>query len=257
MTVADSGPPAPRAAGLGRLLLVRHGQARVDAGLTEGYDRLSDLGWRQAALLGQHWLESGTVFARVFVGPLRRQRETAEAVGRVFTEAGVEWPEPVVLEDLAEHRGTHAFAELLPRLAARDDDLGELARELEAAGGGIGSLYLKVYRHAVRRWARGEMPEADRRFESWRGFRRRVEAAVTAMVDGAERERPVAAFTSGGPVASAAAATLGLGDETTLELSWVVQNCSSTELLFSPSRVTLKSFNDHSILAAAGMATFI
>ena len=243
--------------GLGRLLMVRHGQARVDAGLTDGYDRLSDLGWRQAELLGRHWLDAGVVFDRTFVGPLRRQRETAEAVARVFAASGVELPQPVVIEDLAEHRGTHAFAELLPRLASRDDELGELARRLERAGGKVGSLYLKVYRHAVRRWARGELPEADRRYESWRGFRRRVEEAVGAMVAGVETGRMVGAFTSGGPVAAAAASTLDLADEATLELSWVVQNCSTTELLFSPSRLTLKSFNDHSVMAAAGMATFI
>ncbi len=255
--VAASGPPASRAAGLGRLLLVRHGQARVDAGLTAGYDRLSELGWKQAEILARHWLACGEVFARVYVGPLRRQRETAEAVGRVFTDAGVEWPAPVVVDDLAEHRGTHAFAELLPRMAARDDELGRLARELEASGGGVGAPYLKLYRHAARRWARGEMPEADALFESWPSFRRRIEAAVAAMVDGAPRERPLAAFTSGGPVAAAAAATLGLGDEATLELSWVVQNCSASELLYSPSRLTLKSFNDHSVLAAVRMSTFI
>lgn len=247
----------PRAPGFGRLLLVRHGQARVDAGLTAGYDHLSELGWKQAELLGRHWADAGLVPDRVFVGPLRRQRETAEAVARVAAECGVAWPGPAQIEDLAEHRGTHAFAELLPRLAARDDELGELARRLQDAGGGVGGLYLKVYRRTVRLWARGELPEADERHESWRGFRRRVEAAVAAMVDGVEPGRRIVAFTSGGPVAAAAAATLGLGDEKTLELSWVVLNCSSTELLFSPSRVTLKSFNDHSLLEAAGMATYI
>jgi len=46
-----------------------------------------------------------------------------------------------------------------------------------------------------------------------------------------------------------------LDDEKALELSWLVQNTTLTELLFSANRVSLRSFNAHSRLAAPDLVT--
>ncbi|WP_281172852.1 phosphoglycerate mutase family protein [Roseicyclus elongatus] len=67
---------------MGELVLVRHGQANSAANDEAGYDRLSDLGHQQAAWLGA-WLRSHDApFDEVFMGGLRRHRETAEGSGR-------------------------------------------------------------------------------------------------------------------------------------------------------------------------------
>ncbi|PHQ84623.1 MAG: histidine phosphatase family protein [Thalassobium sp.] len=66
---------------MGELYLVRHGQANTGATSEAEYDRLSDLGHRQAGLLGD-WLrahEDG--FDLTLTGAMRRHRETAAGMG--------------------------------------------------------------------------------------------------------------------------------------------------------------------------------
>ena len=54
------------------LYLVRHGQASFKAA---NYDQLSELGYRQAAWLGEHFAARGIVFSRAVCGTLERQRQ--------------------------------------------------------------------------------------------------------------------------------------------------------------------------------------
>ena len=56
------------------IYLVRHGQASFGA---ENYDKLSDLGCRQAQVTGAYFRDTGVVFDAVYSGDLSRQRETA------------------------------------------------------------------------------------------------------------------------------------------------------------------------------------
>ena len=64
---------------MNELILIRHGQANSGARTETDYDRLSPLGQKQAAWLGEHMRLTGG-FDRVISGTLRRQRETAEAL---------------------------------------------------------------------------------------------------------------------------------------------------------------------------------
>lgn len=61
------------------ITLIRHAQANTGARSEADYDRLSDLGRRQAEWLGEHLRAVGG-FDRVVSGTLRRQEETARIV---------------------------------------------------------------------------------------------------------------------------------------------------------------------------------
>jgi len=61
--------------------LVRHGQANTGAQSEEDYDRLSDLGHRQAALLGDWMRTHEAPFDLVIAGAMRRHDETARGMG--------------------------------------------------------------------------------------------------------------------------------------------------------------------------------
>ncbi len=63
------------------IVLVRHGQANSAATDEAGYDQLSDLGRQQAVWLGDHLRGHGERFDRVITGTLKRQQETAQAMG--------------------------------------------------------------------------------------------------------------------------------------------------------------------------------
>ena len=66
---------------MGQITLVRHGQANSHAATEADYDRLSDLGHRQAAWLGEWLRDHGQHFDHVVSGTMRRHRETVAGLG--------------------------------------------------------------------------------------------------------------------------------------------------------------------------------
>jgi broad specificity phosphatase PhoE len=71
---------------MGTITFVRHGQANSDAKDEASYDRLSDLGHRQAGWLGDWLRDQGEGFDLVLSGSLRRHRETALGMGHADPE---------------------------------------------------------------------------------------------------------------------------------------------------------------------------
>lgn len=66
---------------MGELYLVRHGQANSGATSEAEYDRLSDLGHKQAEMLGAWMQDHEAPFDQVVAGTMRRHRETAVGMG--------------------------------------------------------------------------------------------------------------------------------------------------------------------------------
>lgn len=66
---------------MGELYLVRHGQANTGATTEEEYDRLSELGHKQAGMLGDWMRDHEAPFDLTLSGDMRRHRETANGMG--------------------------------------------------------------------------------------------------------------------------------------------------------------------------------
>src|SRR5690349_3030336 len=81
------------------LYLFRHGRAQAQA---DDYDQLHEQGELQARLLGAHLARKGQRFDAVYVGPLRRQRETLRLMRQAGEQVAAEWPAEQVLDQLAE-----------------------------------------------------------------------------------------------------------------------------------------------------------
>ena len=64
------------------LTMIRHGQANSSAKDEQGYDMLTSLGHQQAKWFGEHLLQSGASFGKIYSGTLRRQIETAQGVNQ-------------------------------------------------------------------------------------------------------------------------------------------------------------------------------
>ena len=62
---------------MAEIYLVRHGQASFGA---ENYDKLSELGFKQAVLLGEYWKRRDMSFDAIYMGDMVRHRETAEGI---------------------------------------------------------------------------------------------------------------------------------------------------------------------------------
>ncbi|MBI1746430.1 MAG: histidine phosphatase family protein [Acidobacteria bacterium] len=227
------------------LLLVRHGQASF---LSDDYDRLSRLGERQSRLLGSYWAEQGVLFDRVFVGPRRRHCQTHEAVAAVYKERGIPWPDPVTLTELDEYPAEIVFKAILPKLNDHDSNHSDGApREVDSNDGRLSTRRFRaMFETAMRLWVRGEAKVAE--VESWREFRRRVDAGVAKMISAIGLGQTAVAFTSGGPVAATSAFAMGINDEGTLELSWQIRNAAYAEFNLSGQRLRLSAFNTTSHL---------
>lgn len=223
------------------LILVRHGQASFFA---DDYDCLSPVGETQARRLGDYWAQQGVLFTEVYVGPRRRQRQTAEFVGDQYQRAGLPWPEPITLGELDEYDLSGLMDRLVPGLAQGDRAFGQLMEAYQRSDESERTRsFQRMFEMLLTHWQTEPATLAADVLESWPSFRDRVERALHRMTNGGARQRRVVAFTSGGFIGTAVARTLNAPDRTALELNWRLRNASLTHLLFTPGRVTLDDFN--------------
>ncbi len=233
------------------LCLVRHGQASADS---DDYDLLSPIGEEQSHALGAHWATTGRSFDRVYVGPLRRHRQTYQAVAEEFRDHGLDWPEPTPLPELDEHHGpeviAHHKAALYREAGLVDPDHDRVDRQERIR------RYLTIYQLGTRRWIHGNLKTPSEQV-SWADFRAVIATGIDRMTEASASGQRIAAFTSGGATAAIIGLVLGLCDDRILDLSWRVRNGALTEILFSEERLTLDSFNATPHLAEERLMTFV
>ena len=232
------------------LLLIRHAQASL---LQDDYDTLSPLGEEQADALGACWASSGLVCDRVYVGPRRRHRQTAEAVAAAYRARKLRWPDPVPLAELDEYHGPILVDRLLRQRIADDPELASLR---EGADAERMQRYFQTFKEISRQWVGGEL-ETPADLEDWPSFRQRIARVLEEMVPRTGDDQTAVAFTSGGTIAAAVGHVLGIADGKVLELSWRVRNTASTELLFSEEQLLLNAFNTVSHLAEPRLVTYV
>lgn len=216
---------------MGRVLLVRHGQASWGA---DDYDVLSPTGWEQSRLLGRA-LASRLDPERLLLarGALRRHRETLDGV-----VDGAGWSPGAVAVHADE--GWDEF-----------DHLGVLARHGDdpdaAAAGEDRAAFQAWFERSTMAWATGA---GSGYAETYEAFLARTEEALRATVERAGG-RDVLVVTSGGVVAAVASALLDLGEDAGVRarvwnrLNTVVVNTSLTKLVVGRRGTTLVSFNEH------------
>ena len=234
------------------LYLIRHGQA----GTRANYDALSDMGMRQAYLLGRHLAAQKVAFRAVIAGCLNRQRQTAAEVWRAYREAGAEVPDIVSDPRWNEFDMAGVFREFAPRLAESDprfkQDYEDLLRKLEDAGDPVHHAWTGCDTQAMRAWMEGRYAC---RTESWAAFHARVMRARDSLLDYAAGEA-IAVFTSAAPIAIWVAASLGVSDGHIMRLAGVLYNSAVTTMRLRDDDVTLFSFNGVPHLDEPQLRTF-
>lgn len=218
----------------------RHGQASWGR---ENYDRLSELGYRQAEILGDYLVRLGLTFDAVYSGSMERQEATAKTVMAGFPGRDSQAPHHID-PDLNEYRSDLIIKTLLPGMIEEDPSLSG------AAAGMIGDskAFLRIFEPAMLRWASGrhETPGA----ETWLEFTGRIEAAVAKIISENGRGKTIAVFTSGGPISAVMRMALGLPDETAIRLNWLIRNTSFSSFKYGGGGLTLSSFNSVAHLEA-------
>jgi len=238
---------------MGRLLLIRHAQASLH---DHNYDKLSAVGEEQARRLGQYWVRRKMVFDRVCTGPRVRQRDTARIVADAYGDAGLRFPEPVVIQEFDEYQGGAVLEHGLPRLLETNSELRELHRAFQNSSSSDQRLvnFEKMFEMLITRWVDGEvvLPAV----ESWPAFCARGDRGLSQCISANGRGQRVAVFCSAGLIGVAMRRAFHLSSQDTLRATWTVRNCSYSEFLFSKDRFTLRTFNAFPHLEDASLLTY-
>jgi broad specificity phosphatase PhoE len=214
---------------MGSIYVVRHGQAAFG---THDYDRLTDVGFTQARLLGEHFCARRIRFDAIFTGTLRRQIETARGILDGHPELGV---------DLSQER----FAGLDEYLseAIMTAHFGQApvwAADAHRRDPSAVRDHFRQLREALLAWA-------DERIQpvGMMAFSRFQEQAVAALIEARTRfpDGRVLIVSSGGPIAAMVAAALQAPAATAVELNLRIRNSSLSEFFSTPKRHQLLSFN--------------
>ena len=235
------------------IYLVRHGQA----GTRDAYDSLSELGTRQARLLGEHFVSQGIRFASAYVGALMRQQMTAAQIGAAYADAGVSFPSATVDPGWDEFDLGRMYREVAPRLVAEDSEFRreyeEMREQVRASAGAHGARihrrWLPCDTKVVEAWLSGRYPCGG---ETWDQFRDRIAACRAKMPDTHEN---VLVVTSATPLAIWTGMSLDISDDRVMRLAGAVYNASYTMLRLRKEQLRLFTFNAAPHLAADGLRT--
>ena len=221
------------------IFLIRHGQASFGA---ENYDKLSELGCRQAHIAGEYFRDHGIVFDAVYSGDLSRQRETARLAIASQTQDVVHHIDPRFNEIQNEEQLEY----LMPEVLKVNSELQALIDK------GLGSSkdYQKLIEAVFNYWVTPACD--DSRIQSWADFSGGTRQAIADVMQEQGGGKTLGIFTSGGTVATIVAQVLGLGGEQTYQFYEPIFNCSVTQLFYNRSKVSLSYFNDCSFLQVLG-----
>jgi broad specificity phosphatase PhoE len=238
---------------MGNLFLVRHAQASF---LERNYDKLSELGEAQARFLGEHWVGRNIIFDRACTGPCVRHKDTLKLVSAAYDKAGLNFPEPVVLQEFDEYQGEAVLERCLPGLLENDSRIRDLHTAFQSSSGSAARrvTFQRLFEAVIGEWVRGAICSLG--VETWSEFCSRVNSGLAEFLSAGGRGERTAVFTSGGPIAVAMQRALQLSPESTLQVSWMSRNSSWSEFLYAAERFTLSSFNVHGHIVDPAMHTY-
>lgn len=237
---------------MSNIYLVRHGQA----GPRDAYDSLSDLGRRQAQLLGEYWSSQSMVFAAAYSGEMSRQVQTATE-----TRAGYGADFPVIVADSSwnEFDLARIYREIAPQLCAADPQFRQQYEAMQQQAQATKAddetsahrRWLPCDTTAVNAWIAGAHEFTG---ESWPQFYDRIAACLNNM-DGWQSQDNIAVFTSATPIAILTALALEVPSTKLMSLAGVSLNTSVTTVQLRNGMSRLLSFNGTPHLQTSALRT--
>lgn len=209
---------------MSELYLVRHAQASFGEA---NYDRLSDLGHRQARWLGEYFLARGLVFDRIICGDMLRHRQTMDAIVEAMSgelpapEAHPQWNE-FDFEVLVETYLAQNPHDIPPDGAPRRKWFG-------------------VLRKALHAWSEGRLPDTVP--ERWEQFEARVSEGLSLATRSAPESSRVLVVSSGGAISMAIRQVLQAPPAAMVQINLQTRNCSYSHFFFNRDGIQLSGFN--------------
>lgn len=225
---------------MGVVYLIRHAQASFGK---SDYDRLSPLGERQAARLGEALAARGVKPTLVVTGAMQRHARTAAiALAAAGLDADVE-----VDPGFNEFDHDQVIVAHKPAYKRRAVLLADLART-----GHPTRAFQQMFAAATERWTRGGPGYT----ESFTDFCDRSEAAVRRTAERLGTGGTAVVITSGGPIAAVVGRLWCGGDDLWLRLNPVTINTAITKVVSGRSGLTVVSHNEHGHLDGTDELTY-
>lgn len=218
---------------------IRHGQAMFGQ---KDYDRLSELGLRQARILGENLIQRNMNFDALYCGTLKRQQQTAGETVAAYQRAGRKLPRlqthPAFDEFDAKALWKARIKELSEHDASDSEAIGEISTDIKA--------FQRVFEQILKDWIADEtvLPQV----RPWSEFKAQVIEGTEAILAESGPGKRIAVFTSAGPIAVLMQAALDLSARQTARIAWQLKNASMTAFKYRPDQLTLAGFNDVSHL---------
>ncbi len=233
------------------LYFFRHGQA----GTRDDYDTLSDIGRRQARLLGEFLAAQPCRFSALLCGAMNRQRETMREVVAAYERAGVPLPAPAIDPGWNEFDLFGIYSSIAPRLCADDAEFRaafeEQQRIAQAPDARIHRQWTACDVALVRAWIENRF---QTEMESWPEFLARVRGNRARLPRACDGEA-IAIFTSATPMSIWVAGAVGAPDDRIMRLTGAVINSAITVLRVENGETDILSFNATPHLADPALHT--
>jgi len=234
---------------MGLITLVRHGQANITG---EHYDQLSALGRHQSRLLGQYYKDRNLSWDRVVSGPLQRHLQTLDEVSAALDNQDRLKRSAATMPELTEHQAIAVVDSVLAgqgRQTRFDPDTSEADRKRQLRA------FFVEFDRIMRRWIAREIEFSE--IESWQLARERCATALATMVENCPADGNLLAFSSGGFMAMALGAVMGLEDVAVYELSLEINNTAWAEIRTGSHGLRVRCFNWHPHLVDPDSVTLV
>lgn len=246
------------------ILLARHGQASFGQA---NYDQLSDLGSKQAQLLGQHYGHTQRRIDAVFSGTLVRQQDSARHFWQAYQSSlSTSRSSDMTISPL-EHQTWPLFDEFNHKdvfIKSQPSFSNQAAIATEIAKADVPKKRLAVlFDEAMQRWHSGEY-DGDY-VESWSQFSLRAQKALDQVCayavavenddnnnSDSHADSTIVVFTSGGVIAAITAHLLQQGSQTAYQINKSLVNTGVTAISLRQKTPSLLSLNEYSHLFTDG-----
>ena len=226
---------------MSKIFLIRHGQASF---LEDDYDNLSNKGIEQSEALGTYFLDNEIHFDKIYIGNLKRHRQTYEAYSKAFIGNSIEMPEPVFLEELNEHMALDAFKLAYDDFITTNKNANALFEEIKYKPHLQQSNYIQIFGLFFSEFVSGKYPLNGHAVQSWFDFRIQAKKGIATILDNTNSGETVGVFTSGGTKSSIIGDSLDLADQKISELNLAIRNTSFSQLYFSKNKLNILSINE-------------
>jgi len=226
---------------MSQIRFIRHAQASFGKA---NYDQLSDFGFEQSTQLGIYFVKEKQHFDRIYVGPLRRQRETYETVKAEYDKAGLSIPEPQFVDGLAEHRGPEVLRAVREQLIEKYDNVREWHEDTLQHPEKKIRNHFKMFNFFMMNWATKSLDIELPAHQDWQSFKSAVHQAIQQIMTESGRGVTVGAFTSGGTISAIMGYALEMKNEARIiEMNDAVINTSISDFKYADGRLSMRQFN--------------